>query len=142
MRGKAIEAGPADGAHDMDDEVGPGISSNRLRRNRSCGRGRARAQEVPSAENEDENENERAGGEPPARRREGVQHVVNDDNKDVMRGCRKGAETVPSNDVMIRFDGQARDLGYLRLPSRPGELEHLIRRGFTLVLRLATVAHA
>jgi hypothetical protein len=41
---------------------------------------------MASAENQDEDENERAGGEPPARRREGVQHVVNDDNKDVTRG--------------------------------------------------------
>jgi streptogramin lyase len=46
---------------------------------------------MPSAENQDEYENERAGGEPPARRREGVQHVVNDDNKGVPRGCRKCA---------------------------------------------------
>jgi hypothetical protein len=38
------------------------------------------------AENQGENENERAGGEPPARRREGVQHVANDDNKRVTRG--------------------------------------------------------
>jgi hypothetical protein len=41
---------------------------------------------VASAENEDENQNQRAGGEAPARRREGVQHVVNDDNKAVTRG--------------------------------------------------------
>jgi hypothetical protein len=33
-------------------------------------------QQMPSAENEDESENQRAGGEPPARGREGVQHVV------------------------------------------------------------------
>jgi hypothetical protein len=31
---------------------------------------------VSPAENEDENENQRAGGEPPARRREGVEHAV------------------------------------------------------------------
>ena len=48
---------------------------------------------MPSAENQDEDENERAGGEPPARRREGVQHVVNDDNKAVTRGCPKCAGT-------------------------------------------------
>ncbi len=61
----------------MHDEGGPGVGANRHRRgDRGCRRGSAGAQEMPSAENEDENENERAGGEPPARRREGVQHVV------------------------------------------------------------------
>jgi hypothetical protein len=44
---------------------------------------------VSPAEDEGENKNQRAGGEPPARGREGVQHVVNDDNKDVTRGCRR-----------------------------------------------------
>jgi len=50
---------------------------------------------VSTSEHEDEEENERAGGEPPARRREGVRHVVNCDNKDVTRGCRESAEFVP-----------------------------------------------
>ena len=81
---------------------------------------------MSASEDENKEENERAGGEPPARRREGVQHVVNDDNKDVTRGCRKGAES---------------DAGYLRSRGR-GELEHLVRRVFTLVTSLATVAHA
>jgi hypothetical protein len=57
---------------------------------------------VASAENEDENQNQRAGGEAPARRREGVQHVVKDDNKGVTRGCPNNAETVPSKDVTNR----------------------------------------
>jgi hypothetical protein len=71
----------------VDDEVGAGVCANRLRRgDRSRRRRRARAQNVASAENEDENQNQRAGGEAPARRREGVQHVVNDDNKAVTRG--------------------------------------------------------
>jgi hypothetical protein len=50
---------------------------------------------MSTSENEDEEENERAGGEPPARRREGVQHVANFDNKRVTCGCQEGANFVP-----------------------------------------------
>jgi streptogramin lyase len=83
-----------DGTDDVDDEEGARVGTNRHRRgNRGSRRRSAGAQEMPSAENKDESENERAGGEPPARRREGVQHVVNDDNKRVTRGCRKRART-------------------------------------------------
>ena len=81
-----------DGSDHVNDEDGPGVGTNRHRRvDWSGGRGSTGAQQMSPAENEDENENERAGGEPPARRREGVQHVVNDDNKDVTRGCRNRA---------------------------------------------------
>jgi len=37
-------------------------------------------------EHEDDDEKERAGDESPARRGEGVQHVVNCDNEDLTRG--------------------------------------------------------
>jgi hypothetical protein len=49
---------------------------------------------MSSSENEDEEKYERAGGEPPARRREGVQHVVHSDNECVTRGCPDCAEIV------------------------------------------------
>src|SRR5262245_29913604 len=83
------------GSHHVDDELRPRVGANRCGcRERRRGRGRARAQEMSSSENEHEEENERAGGEPPARRREGVQHVVNSDNRAVTRGCSKCAEIV------------------------------------------------
>jgi hypothetical protein len=44
---------------------------------------------MSTPQDEGEKKNERAGGEPPARRREGVQHVVNCDNKVVTRGSRE-----------------------------------------------------
>ena len=83
------------GSHHVDDQLRPGVGANRrrCRDGRRC-RGRARAQEMSTPENEDEEKNERAGGEPPARRREGVQHVVKCGNRAVTRGCSKCAETV------------------------------------------------
>jgi hypothetical protein len=84
-----------DGSDNVDDELRPSVGSNRrcVGDRRRC-RGSARAQEMSTPENEDEKENERAGGEPPARRREGVQHVVNSDNKGATRGCPDCAESV------------------------------------------------
>ena len=81
--------------HHVDDELRTGVRANRrgCRDGRRC-RGRTCAQEMSTSENEDEEENERAGGEPPARGREGVQHVVNFDNRRVTRGCSNRAETV------------------------------------------------
>jgi hypothetical protein len=79
----------------MDDELRPSVGPNRRDvGDRSRCRRRARAQEMSTPEDEDEKENERAGGKPPARRREGVQHVVNSDNKRATRGCPKCAEIV------------------------------------------------
>jgi hypothetical protein len=84
-----------DGSDDVDDQLRPGVGADRrgVGDRRRC-RGSARAQEMSAPENEDEKKNERAGGEPPARRREGVQHVVNSDNKGATRGCPKCAKIV------------------------------------------------
>jgi hypothetical protein len=85
-----------DGADDVDDELWAGVGSNRCGvGNRGRCRGSAGTQEMAPAENEDEEENERAGGEPPARRREGVQHVVKLDNNDVTSVCPKSVEIAP-----------------------------------------------
>jgi hypothetical protein len=77
----------------VDDEGRPRVRTNgHGGGDRSC-RGRsAGAQEMSPAQDQDEYENERAGGEPPARRREGVQHVVKLDNNDATRVCPKSAE--------------------------------------------------
>ena len=43
-------------------------------------------EQMSCPEHEDDDEKERAGDESPARRGEGVQHVVNCDNEDLTRG--------------------------------------------------------
>jgi hypothetical protein len=87
------------GSHDVDDERGPGVRPDRRDWNRRGLRGRACADEVPPAENEHDREKQRAGDESPARRREGVQHVVNCGNKGVTRGQPNWVETVSKSDV-------------------------------------------
>ena len=97
---KPVETRTPDGADDVDDELGSLVGLDRSR----CGHGRRsrrrpRSQEMPCAEEEDEREEERAGGKPPARGREGVQHVVDVDNEPVTRGYRVCVETVSWPDV-------------------------------------------
>jgi len=49
---------------------------------------------VPASNEKYEPENERAGEKPPARRGEGVQHVLHPAEEPVTRGCRECVETV------------------------------------------------
>jgi hypothetical protein len=70
----------------MDDECRPGVGADRSHWSRSSLRGRTAAREVAPAEHEHDRKKQRAGEESPARWREGVQHVVNCDNKGVTRG--------------------------------------------------------
>jgi hypothetical protein len=76
-----------DRAHDVDDEIGTGVSAHRRsRHDRSRLGRRPRAEQMPRTEHEDDGQKERAGDESPARRGEGVQHVANCDNKGVAPG--------------------------------------------------------
>jgi len=68
-------------ADHVDDEGRSGVGSHRRHRHRGRLARRPRTEHVPSSEHEDDGQKERAGDEPPARRGEGVQHVVNGDNK-------------------------------------------------------------
>jgi hypothetical protein len=51
------------------------------------------------ADHEYDCKKQRAGDESPARRGEGVQHVVDFGNKDVTRGCQEWVETVSAKPV-------------------------------------------
>ena len=70
-------------------------------RRRSRLRSRSRVEKVPPAEQEHEPEKERAGEKPPARRGEGVQHVLHPAGEPVTRGCRECVETVSPKDVTL-----------------------------------------
>ena len=71
---------------DVDDERRARVGSNGRDRNRSRLARRPRTEQMPCPEHEDDDQKERAGDESPARRGEGVQHVVNCDNEDLTRG--------------------------------------------------------
>ena len=85
------------GADHVDDELRAGVRSDRGNRGRRGLGGRARAHEMTSREHEHDHQEQRAGDESPARRGEGVQHVVKSGNDDVTRGCSKWIETVSMN---------------------------------------------
>jgi RNA polymerase sigma-70 factor (ECF subfamily) len=57
---------------------------------------------MSSSKQEHEREKQRADGEPPARRGEGVQHVLHPAERSVTRGCRDSVETVSAKDVTLR----------------------------------------
>ena len=100
--GEPVQPRPVDRAHNVDDELGPRLGLERLRgRSRSRLRSRSRVENVPPADQEHEAENERAGEKPPARRGEGVQHVLHPAEEPVTRGCRDCVETVSSKDVTL-----------------------------------------
>jgi len=61
-------------------------------------------------EHEDDGQKDRAGDESPARRREGVQHVVNCDNEGFTRGKREWVETVSTSDVTNRSAAAYREM--------------------------------
>ena len=82
------------GADDVDDELRAGVRSDRRNGGRRGLGGRARAHEMTSREHEHDDQEQRAGDQSPARRGEGVQHVVKSGNDDVTRGCSKWIETV------------------------------------------------
>ncbi len=82
------------GADDVDDELRAGVRSDRSNRGRRGLGRRARAHEMTSREHEHDDQEQRAGDQSPARRGEGVQHVVKSGNDDVTRGCSKWIETV------------------------------------------------
>ena len=74
------------GPHDVDDEGRSCFGPHRCERYRSRLARRPRTEQVPCSEHEDDGQKERAGDESPARRGEGVQHVVNCDNRGDTRG--------------------------------------------------------
>ncbi len=74
------------GTDDVDDERRACVGSNGRDRNRSRLARRPRTEQMPCPKHEDDDQKERAGDESPARRGEGVQHVVNCDNEDLTRG--------------------------------------------------------
>jgi hypothetical protein len=82
------------GSHDVDDELRSLLCPNR---NRGHCRRRLRrspcVDQVSPAEQEHEPEKERAGEKPPARRGEGVQHVLHPAEEPVTRGWRECVET-------------------------------------------------
>jgi len=61
-------------------------------------------------EHEDDGQKDRAGDESPARRGEGVQHVVNCDNEGFTRGKREWVETVSTSDVTNRSPAAYREM--------------------------------
>jgi hypothetical protein len=76
-----------DRAHDVHDQVRARVGADRSCDCDRSGLGRrSRAKQVSRTEHENDGQKERAGDESPARRGEGVQHVVNCDNKGVTRG--------------------------------------------------------
>ena len=79
---------------DVDDERRARVGAHGSDGHRSCLARRPRAEQMPCSEHEDDGQKERAGDESPARRGEGVQHVVNCDNKGETRGRWKCVETV------------------------------------------------
>ena len=76
-----------DCAHDVHDEVGARVGAHGGGDCHRSGLGRRPScEQVPRTEHENDGQKERAGDESPARRGEGVQHVVNSDNEAVTRG--------------------------------------------------------
>ena len=75
-RREPVQTRAMHGSDHMDDELRAGVSSDRRDRGRRGLGRRARAREMTPREHEHDDQEQRAGDEPPARRGEGVQHVV------------------------------------------------------------------
>jgi hypothetical protein len=82
------------GTDDVHDELRAFVRPDRGNRSgHGLGR-RARAREMTPGEHEHDDQKQRAGDQAPARRGEGIQHVVKSGNDDVTRGYPKWIETV------------------------------------------------
>jgi RNA polymerase sigma-70 factor (ECF subfamily) len=98
----AVQPRPVDGSYHVDHELGPllGLDRQDRRRRRSL-LGSPGVEQMPSSKQEHEPEKERAGGKPPARRGEGVQHVLHPAARAVTRGSQEGVEIVSPKDVTL-----------------------------------------
>jgi hypothetical protein len=94
---------------DVDDERGTCVGSYRHGHRSRLAR-RPRAEQVSRSEHEDDGQKDCAGDESPARRGEGVQHVVNCDNECLTRGWRNCVETVSTSDVTKRSAAAYREM--------------------------------